>query len=247
MKVTFIALKVCQLNGLMDADLSDDDLHKMTGLEESEMIFGLMARLTPDSRQNFKLLALQFQHVVMSVTRILYALEADSQEDLLRSMEDSDSAGVSQQILKQAVVSASRDATRIRMTHKSWAANTEARLSRLSKAADQAVRVQQQLVAAQAQLDSFGASQNSKTKSVLMGVAAGQDKALTNTVFSTWGGYIMKLRAEKDIRQKFENEIADAERKLFEYKERQLNNVRGVLERNAAAGKGGLIGLTWNA
>merc|ERR1712167_177589 len=71
-----------------------------------------------------------------------------------------------------------------------------------------------------------------------MGVAANQDKALLHTIFSTWLGSFLKYKAEKDIHDKFRRQIDDAERKLIEYKEKQLNGVRGVLMRKATADDG---------
>merc|ERR1711988_13277 len=87
----------------------------------------------------------------------------------------------------------------------------------------------------------MGEEQNSKSKSVLMSVAANQDKALLHTVFSSWYGSFLRYKAEKEIHDKFRKQIADAEDKLIQYKEKQLLGVRGVLQRKAAETDGNLM------
>ena len=47
-------------------------------------------------------------------------------------------------------------------------------------------------------------------------------KVLMKAIFSSWLGLMVKVRAEKDIRQKFEDQIALCEKRLFQYKEAQI-------------------------
>lgn len=54
---------------------------------------------------------------------------------------------------------------------------------------------------------------------------------MVHSVFSSWHGYIEKVHAEHGIRKKFEDQIKNLERKLFQYKEAQIANVRGVVGR----------------
>merc|ERR1719161_3199238 len=80
-----------------------------------------------------------------------------------------------------------------------------------------------------------------------MGVAANNDKALVMTIFSTWYAHQQKMKSEKEIRDKFEAEIENAEMKLLEYKQNAMNNVRNVLMRKAAEGDAGLMVQVWKA
>merc|ERR1719163_597099 len=57
---------------------------------------------------------------------------------------------------------------------------------------------------------------------------------------------MIKIKGEKDIRDKFEAEIQAADDKLFEYRQHQLNNVRGVLMKNAADGDKALMTQVMN-
>merc|ERR1719272_1334766 len=60
-------------------------------------------------------------------------------------------------------------------------------------------------------------------------------------------GYQIKMKSEKDIRDKFEAEITKADQKLMEYRQSSLNNVRNVLMRKAAEDGNNLIVQVWKA
>merc|ERR1719387_3460745 len=216
-------------------------------LDEPTMVDRLLNMMTPQAIETFEHFALQLQLIVSSTTRVRRALEDNDNDAVEASMEASDSTGITQQILKQAVVAAGIEVAELKGRYDSWAKNTENRVGRLAKSSDEAQRAQTQLLAVQAQLDAFGGSQNAKAKKVLMGVAGGQDKALKASVFGSWNGWVQKVKGEKDIRDKFEQQIANAENKLIEYKQKQMSNVTGVLNRKAAESEGGLKGFVFAA
>merc|ERR1719240_1593679 len=175
-----------------------------------------------DFMQSFEFVQLQMQLVIMTATQIRKNLEEGNQEQVWQAMEHTESAGVAQQILKQSIV----------------------------HACGEAANLQQELNGVLNKLESFGATQNSKSKAVLAGLASGQDKALVATTFGAWMGWLLKMKSEKDIRDMFEEQIAAADRKLFEYKERQLANVKGVINRGNAASVEDLLKSVfegWNA
>merc|ERR1719387_379721 len=117
---------------------------------------------------------------------------------------------------------------------------------RLGHSADQAASAASQLAAIQGQLDEFGGQQNQKSKAVLMGVAANQDKALCQTIFSSWLGHFVKYKAEKSIHDKFRAQIENAERKLIEYKQSAMSNVKNVLMRKAGENDAALCQQIFN-
>merc|ERR1712224_1130452 len=125
--------------------------------------------------------------------------------------------------------------------------NTETRMSRLLRSADDAERAQIELKKLQAQLDDFGGSQNDKSKKVMMGVAGKNDKMLVTVVFGSWFTLQQKLKSEKGIRDMFEAEIEALDTKLMEYRQAALNNVRNVLMRKAAEGDSALLQQVWKA
>jgi hypothetical protein len=81
-----------------------------------------------------------------------------------------------------------------------------------------------------------------------MSMAEKNEKVLMNSVFSGWMGLMYKSKEDNAMRKKFRAELEDLQKQLYSYKERQLNNVRGVLVRQAASDDEGLLSLcvsTW--
>merc|ERR1719171_86514 len=211
------------------------------------MIPRVVAKMSNESKASFEHFALQLQLIVSTATRVRATIETGTPDDMEQVIGSNDSAGICSQILKQACVQAGTEAAEIRFRHEHWTKNTENRVSRLSRSADDAARTMSQLRAIEGQLSSFGGNMNEKSKKAMMGVAANNDKALVQVIFTTWYGYQVKMKAEKDIRDMFEAEIEAAEAKLMEDKQNQMTNVRNVLMRKAAEGDAGLIAQVWKA
>jgi cell division septum initiation protein DivIVA len=71
-------------------------------------------------------------------------------------------------------------------------------------------------------------------------MAEKNDKMLVHTTFSTWFGWLLEHKMNKDIHDKFKKEIADAEEALFQFKQKQLHISRSMLTRGAAQGDGAI-------
>merc|ERR1719171_852411 len=211
------------------------------------MIPRVVAKMSNESKASFEYFALQLQLLVSTATRVRATIESGTADDIEQVLAANDSAGICSQILKQACVQAGTEAAEIRFRHEAWTKNTENRVNRLARSADDAARTMSQLRAIEGQLSSFGGNMNEKSKKVMMGVAANNDKALVGAIFTTWYGYMIKVKSEKDIRDKFEAEIEAAEAKLMEYKQNQMTNVRNVLMRKAAEGDSNLMVQVWKA
>jgi hypothetical protein len=260
-----MAIELVAMNGL---DMTAQEREALVEMDEESMVKVMVKKMDMKARKSFEHFVLQLQLVISSATRVRHCLtehadakrmvnqctEAPDSEvmqtlqqnlamagrDLARGMEDGDK-GITQQVLKKAVIEAAKEVGEIKDIRETWLKSMEHRMSRLSKCASEAEHAKQELMAIQSQLDSFGADQSAKTKGVLGNLAAGQEKALLHSVFSAWYGNFLKYKAEKEIHDKFRKIISDAEDKLIAYKERQLSNVKGVLLRKAAESDGGLM------
>merc|ERR1712138_23944 len=62
------------------------------------------------------------------------------------------------------------------------------------------------------------------------------------SVFSEWKGLKEKLKKENEIKAEYAERIEAAQKRLFDYKQSQKGNAKGVLLRQAAAGDSALIG-----
>lgn len=228
--------------------IAGEDRDRLLAAEvDSALVEAIIAAMPGELRDSFEQTALQIQMVLHEATRILGASE-EAGDDVIGALFDeagSDKGGLNSQVLKASVVYAAKEVSQLRRVHTTWRKSTDARIDRLLKATEEAEHCQQQLLALEAQLSEAKGDQKSKSKSVLLSMADGQDSALVHSVFSAWLGYLEKVQSEKDIRRKFEDQIADVERKLFQYKEAQIANVRGVIMRGAMEETEVLLHMVW--
>jgi hypothetical protein len=206
-----------------------------TGMEdETAMIAAMVEKMPTKARKCFEHFVLQLQLVVSTTTQVRHALEEGNSEKVAACFEGGDS-GPGQQILKQCIIEAGRQIHECMEMHKSWKANTDSRLARLTRSQDDVEHARQQLAAVEAQLSAFKGDQNAKSKSVLMGLASKNDTQLVHSVFSTWYGWLLRHQADRDIHDMFKKEIADTEEALVNFKMKQLHISRGMLTRGANA------------
>jgi hypothetical protein len=210
--------------------------------DEAGMIAQMVAHLPMAARKTFEHFVLQLQLVLSTTTQIRHALVDQDAEEVAKCFDGGDAGGPGQQILKHAVVEAGKQIHEAIEMHKSWKAGTEARIARLTICQDEAEHARQQLEAVTGQLAAFKGEQNSKAKSVLVGIAANNEKNLVHTVFSTWVGWWLRHCMDKDIHDKFKKEIEDSEEALITFKTKQLGISRGILARGAGAADSALCG-----
>jgi len=238
-QVIEMALRLLETHGV---PFAQGETAQMCLLEESVLCQQIEERMSKQCRDTFEHFALQLQLIVSTATRVRRGLE-DNSEEATSAFDTEDVSGIAMQIMKQSIVEAGFEAAELRKRHDSWGKSTDARLQRLALCAEESQYAAQQLAVIESQMSQFGGNQNSKSKKVLMGVAANQDKALKQSVFASWNGYFIKFKSEKAIHDKFKTQIENAERKLLEYRQHQLNNVRNVLMRKASEGDEGLMCL----
>merc|ERR1719359_2432542 len=75
----------------------------------------------------------------------------------------------------------------------------------------------------------------------MMGVAGKNDRALMDATITNWKALIDRMKKEAEIRVEYEERISAAQKRLFDYKQSQKGNAKGVLLRQAASGDGALV------
>merc|ERR1719355_559221 len=128
------------------------------------MIQKLITKMPVEFVQQFEHFALQLQLIITTATRVRKVVEEGAPDAIQQVMDHTDSSGIISQILKQAIVQAGIEVAEIRGRHTSWTKNTETRLSRLMRSADDAQSAQQELEKLQSQISGFGSTQNAKSQ-----------------------------------------------------------------------------------
>merc|ERR1719313_2657119 len=202
------------------------------------MIETLVSRMPQQTKEQFEHFFLQLQLIVSTATRIRTALEQGTPGVIEEALNDADQTGIMPYILKMSVVQAGSEVVALKQQHDGWATDTEARMSKLLRGADDAMQAQKQLAAAQAQLGHFQGSHKDKAYKAMMGVAGKNDKAMMDAVITNWKAVVDRTKKEAEIRIEYEERIEAAQKRLFDYKQSQKANSKGVLMRQAASGDG---------
>mmetsp|Transcript_57624 Transcript_57624/g.129942 ORF Transcript_57624/g.129942 Transcript_57624/m.129942 type:complete len:551 (+) Transcript_57624:69-1721(+) len=228
-RCSLASLEVFELLGVK---IAAQEKQRLSELDDDDLNEAIVKRMPEETRKVFEHVALQLQLVMSAASRVRCAMEDGLDEEVAHIMEEGDQ-GVNAQIIKQILVEATGEVTELKAKHEKWDGNMTKRFTRLTRAANEAEAAAVELEKLNLRLGSFSTEQNSKAKGVLLGIAAKGQKELLTTVFRSWWGWKVKYKAEEHIHKKFQKMIDDATDKLMMYKQKNVNNVRGVLSRNA--------------
>jgi hypothetical protein len=227
----YILLDVLEMIGVQ---FKAGDKDRIAVLEEDAPVISKIVECMPQAlRQQWDHITLQLQTVMHNTVRVRKAAEVTgnyANEELADVFEDGEN-GVLQQILQSAVVFATHNVGRLRKIHLTWRDSTNDRIANMTQLHEEGERAAEELEKLESQLADFGRSQNANAKKALFSMFNGQDSVLKSTVFCYWRAILGKLKAEKSVRQRYEDQLSGAEHKLIAYKIKRLENVRHVLTR----------------
>jgi len=223
------AMDLFQVQGV---PLSREDKEDLSKKDDDDMIEGVVQKMSEENRKAFSHFALQLQLVMSAASRVRCVLEEGSPEEVARIMEDGD-AGVTTQILKQTIVEASIEVAEVKERHLSWLYSTNKRLVRMSRTQRELEYNRRELERMNIKLEGFAKEQNAKARQVLMSMAGNSDKVLVRSVYNCWVAWFRRYQAERDIHDKFQKEIDDAQKKLMELRAGNAANVCQMLQRKS--------------
>merc|ERR1719502_1354888 len=105
--------------------------------DEQAMIDAMVDHIPMEARKTFEHFVLQLQLVISTTTQVRHALVEGDPQEVARCF-DGGETGPGQQILKQCIVEAGKQIHEGVEMHKSWKANTEERIKRLTVCQDEA-------------------------------------------------------------------------------------------------------------
>jgi len=245
-KVLESALNVLALNGV---PIDDTDIRKLMRAEEPHMIQMIVAKMDDGFRESFDSLSEELMTLVRQTVQIRSATDARSEKALFEAIEELDSSGLGQEVLRRSVLEASKEVKHLHRSQETWVRNMENRLDRLTHATDIAEQTQEKLCVVEAQLFAFNAEQNAKSKQVLMSFVSGNKAVLLQTSFAAWQRLLLQSQGETELRDKWEEEIRKGQAMLYNMREKQISNVKNVLMHQAEGSNVQLLGQnfeTWN-
>jgi len=238
------AVRLMEAHGVM---LTPAEQSRLVNMPEDRMIDALVMKMPQQSREQFEHFFLQLSLIASTTTRLRSAIEGGNAEQVEEIMDAAEDVGILQFILKMAVTQAGNEVMSRQAEHIAWLGKTDVTMAPLLRGQADAMISQKALAQARAQLNGTRLDANEKSRKVLMGVVAGNLNALKTSVFSTWADHTSKMKRENEIRLQYEEQIEAAETRLFEYREAQLKNVRGVVMRQAEEGDRVLLATCFDA
>eukprot|EP00747_Dinoflagellata_sp_TGD_P162375 gnl/TRDRNA2_/TRDRNA2_179898_c0_seq1.p1 gnl/TRDRNA2_/TRDRNA2_179898_c0~~gnl/TRDRNA2_/TRDRNA2_179898_c0_seq1.p1 ORF type:complete len:566 (+),score=172.85 gnl/TRDRNA2_/TRDRNA2_179898_c0_seq1:69-1766(+) len=199
--------------------------------DESQQINWLINKMPETSNEQFQHFFLQLQLIVSTAARIKTALELGKCEDVKTAIEDAERTGVAQFILKMAIVQAGTEVRDLKESYYAWMKSTDQRMKTMLKGQEELVQLQNKLTKAQTTLLGHQAKGNEKAKKVLMGFLAGGGEALKKACFAGWKELILQLREENAIREEYEERLVAAEKRLVDYRMKQLDGISGIINK----------------
>mmetsp|Transcript_12627 Transcript_12627/g.20904 ORF Transcript_12627/g.20904 Transcript_12627/m.20904 type:complete len:552 (+) Transcript_12627:88-1743(+) len=238
------AMKLMEQHGVHLDQAEQDRLSSLNN--EAQMIEALVMKMPQQSQEKFQHFFLQLQLIVSTATRVRQALELGRADLVEQAMDDADSTGVSQYILKMAIVQAGAEVTNLKKQHFHFVRDAEAKLSRLVHGQEDVIQARARLQKAQGELAMFQSQQNEAIKKVLMTFAGGSATALLHGCFSTWHVYVKKMKVENLIYEDYREDIEKAEQRLIDAKADQLKSVRSMIEKKHLAFAENLVQEVFN-
>jgi len=226
-------MKLMQQYGV---EITPEEEEKLSQMNEAAMIEALVMKMPSQSKEEFQEFFKTLQQIVSSAMVLRQGLQAGSAEGVQEALVDADLAGVTPYILKMAIVQGGAEVEMLRQQHNTWIQDMDVRMAGLLRGQDEKVRAKKALREAEEQLQKYTGSHNDKAKKVLMTLASGNSKVLLSGAFTAWRDEHRQAKYEAGIRAEYEDQIEAAVRKLNDYRQKQLGNVRGVLMRKAADG-----------
>eukprot|EP00401_Gymnodinium_catenatum_P016341 CAMPEP_0117502238 /NCGR_PEP_ID=MMETSP0784-20121206/23710_1 /TAXON_ID=39447 /ORGANISM="" /LENGTH=512 /DNA_ID=CAMNT_0005297515 /DNA_START=161 /DNA_END=1699 /DNA_ORIENTATION=- len=232
------AVRLMEAHGVR---VTPEEEQRFATMPEDRMIDALVTRMPSQTREQFEHFFLQLSLIASTTTRLRNALEKGDAGQIDEVMESAENVGILQFILKMAVAQAGNEVKMKEQAHDDWLADTDSRMAPLLKSAAQAMVSNIALAQAKAQLGAYRSESNSKSKKVLLGMVAGNERTLLSTTTLAWFDYVRRLKRENVIRKDYEEEINKANKNLTDYKAKALKSIRTVLMRNAAGSKHALM------
>jgi len=232
------AMKLMEQHGVK---LSPEEEQSLSQMNEAQMIESLVMKMPQQSKEQFQHFFLQLQLIVSTATRVRSALEQGDHLSVSQAMDDADSTGIAQYMLKMAIVQAGSEVTNLKTQHSAWVKDAEAKLTRLVRGAEEAANAKAKLAKAYDELSVFQSEASEKTKKVLMTLAGGSSTALLHGMFSEWHKYVMHMRVENMIYEEYREQIEAAETRLIDAKQEQLKGVKNMIQRKSAGAEASLV------
>lgn len=224
------ALDILAINGVQ---ITPEEIGVLSLMEDSHLLRFLIDRMPEIVRENFHYLTSELQFLLSNATRIRKVVDSGEETEIQAVLEELDTKPMGQQILKRAVVQASKEVAHLKSCQKTWVSNMEERLDRLTHATQVADQGKEDLVKVEEKLGPFPSESRAKFRTVLETATEIATRTQLQFCFNHWLAQAKRTQAEKKTREDFEKRIATVEQDIADFKARAKNAAHQFLERKA--------------
>eukprot|EP00913_Durusdinium_trenchii_P026693 g25044.t2 len=231
---------VLALMGQYGVQLSPEEVEKIRVMDQDQQIAALVNQMPQDSQEQFQQFFLQLQLLVSTAMRVRDGLEDGAVEKVQMALDDADSTGVTQELLRMAIVQAGSEAALQMKEYEAWCLQTDEQMGRLIRGQDQAMAAKKKLATLQGGLQQDRQEHSERATKVCMNFVQNDTAFTTNacalertpTILWTLVEVEESLHSEK---------IERVRRKTQGYKKRSLASLRGLMEKKAVAREAELV------
>ncbi|CAK9106794.1 unnamed protein product [Durusdinium trenchii] len=232
---------VLALMGQYGVQLSPEEVEKIRVMDQDQQIAALVNQMPQDSQEQFQQFFLQLQLLVSTAMRVRDGLEDGAVEKVQMALDDADSTGVTQELLRMAIVQAGSEAALQMKEYEAWCLQTDEQMGRLIRGQEEAMAAKKKLATLQGGLQQDRQEHSERATKVCMNFVQNDTAFTTNACFQGWVMWAKRSREEAALSKDYEEKIERVRRKTQGYKKRSLASLRGLMEKKAVAREAELV------
>jgi len=221
------------LMGQYGVELPQEEVDRITAMEQDQQIAALVNRMPQDSNEQFQQFFLQLQLLVSTAMRVRDGLEDGTVEKVESALDDADSTGVTQHILRMAIVQAGHEASLQRQEYEAWVREADEQMARLIRGQEDAMAAKKKLATLQARLQHDRDEHAEKASKVCMNFVTNFTNSSKNACFQGWSSWTKRARQEGAIAKEYEDRLERIHRRVAAYRHSSLHSMRSLLEKKA--------------
>jgi len=226
------AMKLMEQYGVI---LTPEEEETLGNMDEADMIDDLVGRMPTQSKEQFQHFFLQLQLIVSTATRVRQALEEGRPDEVEEALNDADATGISQYIMKMAIIQAGSEVVSLQQQHKAFVKDSEGKLGKMVRGQEDALQAKRKLRDAQNQLNFYHSNARGGATKFLLSYNTTTDSVLAKVMFNAWLAALRHQKMERDVFELYRERLMKAEKALSRAQSGHLSNAHNFLSRKFAA------------
>lgn len=195
---------VLALMGQYGVQLSPEEVEKIRVMDQDQQIAALVNQMPQDSQEQFQQFFLQLQLLVSTAMRVRDGLEDGAVEKVQMALDDADSTGVTQELLRMAIVQAGSEAALQMKEYEAWCLQTDEQMGRLIRGQEEAMAAKKKLATLQGGLQQDRQEHSERATKVCMNFVQNDTAFTTNACFQGWVMWAKRSREEAALSKDYE-------------------------------------------